>query len=239
MSKNTEKGIRDLCLRIGYEFQNRELLILALTHPSVDRKSTHSKIDHFSYERLEFLGDRVLGLIVAELLFHRFPQESEGSLAKRHAALVCGEALAKISLHIGLDQMIKLGKSEEESDGRQNKATLADACEALLGAIYADGGIEPVKRIISSLWDQMIAEAKTPPRDPKSVLQEWVQGRGMDLPLYSVVKTEGPAHAPLFTVRLTIDGFLTVESIGKSKRVAEQEVAKKLLEQVMIQGHSL
>jgi ribonuclease-3 len=212
---------------LAYEFQRPELLRAALTHPSALSNRTQPA----AYERLEFLGDRVLGLVVAEMLYHRFPNENEGELARRHAALVCRESLARVGEILGLDRALFLGRSEEES-GRSNAATLADVCEGVLGAVYADGGLPPAAAIIRCHWESLIAEAIAPPKDAKTALQEWAQARGKPLPRYETSAVDGPPHEPSFLVTVTVEGLAPASGRGNSKRVAERLAAETLLRQI-------
>ena len=171
---------------LAYQFRRPDLLEEALTHSSASptrgsrsgggASPTEPAKYRYAYERLEFLGDRVLGLVVAEMLFDQFPTENEGALARRHAALVRREALARVAIILGLDGALIMSKGEEESGGRRNPAMLADACEAVLGAVYGDGGLEPAGAIIRRHWEPLMAEAATPPKDAKTALQEWAQG---------------------------------------------------------------
>jgi ribonuclease-3 len=223
-----QPGLDQLLTRLGYRFRRPQLLEQALTHPSLQPGST----GRGPYERLEFLGDRVLGLVVADLLYHRFPDENEGALARRHAALVRREALARIANQIGLGPALSLSKSEEETGGRQNLGTLADACEAVLGALYADGGLAPAAALIERLWTPLIAEMTAPPKDAKTALQEWAQARAKGLPVYSTLAVEGPPHNPEFLIGVTIEGVAAASGRGPSKRVAEQAAAANLLEKL-------
>ncbi len=234
-----EERLGGLIRALDYRFKQPELLDEALTHPSASLGrgprgpvATGSGRRRTVYERLEFLGDRVLGLVVAEMLFHRFPDENEGALARRHAALVRREALARVALILGLDKLLLLSKGEEEAGGRNNPTMLSDACEALLGAVYADGGLDPAARIIRGHWATLMAESATPPKDAKTALQEWAQGRGKPLPLYETRGIEGPPHDPSFLVAVTVEGFLSVTGCGTSKRAAEQAAATAMLEQL-------
>jgi ribonuclease-3 len=217
-----------LLARLGHEFRQPELLEQALTHPSLQPGSS----GRGPYERLEFLGDRVLGLVVADMLFGAFPGENEGALARRHAALVRREALARIAGEIGLGTALSLSRSEEETGGRHNLGTLADACEAVLGALYADGGLEPAAALIQRLWTPLMAEMTAPPKDAKTALQEWAQARAMGLPVYSTLAVEGPPHNPEFHIGVQIEGVAAGSGRGPSKRVAEQAAAANLLEQL-------
>ena len=226
----TNGPIHDLCIRLGHDFVQPDLLTQALTHPSVaqgraPRRST-------PYERLEFLGDRVLGLVVAEMLFHRFPTEPEGALARRHAALVRRESLAVIAGKIGLPACLTLSKGEEDAGGRGNPALLADACEAVIGAIYADAGFDVAARFVRAAWTPLMDATVAPPKDAKTALQEWAQGLGKPLPVYAVVGQDGPPHDPTFVVSVTVEGVDSVNGAGASKRVAEQAAAAALLEKV-------
>ena len=215
---------------IGYHFVETQLLNDALTHPSAGTGRRMGR--RTQYERLEFLGDRVLGLVVAEVLYRRFPDENEGALARRHAALVRREALARVALTLGLDRALILSRGEEEGGGRHNPTMLADACEAVLGAVYADGGLAPAAEIIRRCWEPLVAEAATPPKDAKTALQEWAQGLGKPLPVYRVLGIEGPPHDPMFAVEVSVVGLPAVTASGPSKRTAEQAAATALLETV-------
>ena len=208
--------------RIEYQFKNPALLHAALTHPSKWTKSGRPS----SYERLEFLGDRVLGLVIAETLLERFPKDAEGPLAKRLAGLVREEALARIAVNI--DLVVSLNVAGDDSEC--SPSMLADACEALIGAIYQDGGIEPARAFILKEWTGLLAENLLPPEDPKNALQEWVQARGMDLPMYEIIDQKGPAHAPHFTVQVSIAGYEPATGEGASRRAAEKQAALAMLE---------
>jgi ribonuclease-3 len=185
----------------------------------------------WSYERLEFLGDRVLGLIVAEMLLEQFPREAEGALARRFTELVRRETLAAIAAELGLGNAVRLPAIEEKA-ARSNPALLADACEAVLGALYLDGGIEVARGLVQRHWrPRMLAEA-APPKDPKTALQEWAQRRSLPLPQYRLVRTEGKPHQPVFTVAAELAGHEAAEASGSSKRLAEAAAAALMLERV-------
>ncbi|NFV79401.1 ribonuclease III [Magnetospirillum aberrantis] len=222
--------LQELARRLGHRFADPGLLTQALTHPSV----VHGRAPRRAtpYERLEFLGDRVLGLVVADMLFHRFPGEAEGALARRHAALVCREALARVALIIGLPDHLVLSRGEEDAGGRANPGLLADACEAMIGALFADAGFAVAQDFVRSMWTPLMDEAHAPPKDAKTALQEWAQGRGKKLPVYVTVGTEGPPHEPLFSVAVEVEGVETVTAQGPSKRAAEQAAAAQMLENV-------
>lgn len=223
-----DDAVQDLGNALEYRFREPQLLIDALTHPSVDAARGRAS----AFERLEFLGDRVLGLVVAEMIFKRFPNEAEGHLARRQAALVRRESLARVALVVGLDKAVILSKSEDEGTGRSNPALLADACEAVLGAVYADGGLDAAAAIIRKHWDPLVAEAIAPPRDAKTALQEWAQGRGLPLPAYTVLEQAGLAHEPMFHISVTVEGEKPAEGKGTSKRAAEQAAATSLLDRL-------
>ncbi|MBI4183796.1 MAG: ribonuclease III [Proteobacteria bacterium] len=210
----------------GHDFRHPELLRRALTHTSVPRARAAGGEN---YERLEFLGDRVLALVVAEMLLEEFPAEREGAIARRHAALVRREALARVATGLGLARFLHLSRGEEESGGRSNPALLADACEAVIGALYLDGGLEAAARFVRGHWRPLLAEAPTPPRDAKTALQEWAQARGLALPTYRLVAAEGPPHEPRFTVEVALAGVVPALAKGASKRAAEKAAARALL----------
>ncbi len=224
-NRTAQAGLVDL---LGYSFKDPQLLVQALTHPSLQP----GRAGRGPYERLEFLGDRVLGLVVAEMLYHGFPGENEGALARRHAALVRRESLARIAQQIGLGPALSLSRSEEETGGRNNMGTLADACEAVLGAMYADAGLGPVSDLVRRLWTPLMDEMAAPPKDAKTALQEWAQARALGLPVYSTQSVEGPPHNPDFVIAVVIDGTASASGRGPSKRVAEQAAAANLLEQL-------
>jgi ribonuclease III len=221
---------------IGYEFNGHELLEEALTHPSAlvperrrRRRPTPVKRD---YERLEFLGDRVLGLVIADHLWRRFEGEPEGDLTRRHTHLVRREALVRVAETIGLGGYLVLSRAEATAGAAGNPGILADACEALIAAIYLDGGFEAASAFVRRFWEPLIEEMEEPPRDPKTALQEWVQARGLALPAYELVATSGPDHAPLFTVRANVAGGDPATATASSKRSAEAKAAAILLDRL-------
>lgn len=218
---------------LGHTFSDRALLRRALTHSSVARNAAERLETN---ERLEFLGDRVLGLVVAEMLFARFPEEEEGALARRHAHLVCRPALARVAAGIDLGTYVALGRSEEDGGGRESPALQANACEALIAALYLDGGMEAAGHFIRTHWAALMEEDPRPPKDAKTTLQEWAQARGLALPAYTVIAREGPDHAPQFTIEARLDGHPPVTAEGASKRAAEQAAAAALLETLDKEG---
>jgi ribonuclease-3 len=229
----------DLERRIGHSFTDPELLAEALTHPSVlpqarrgrrgTKRARHAGTPR-NYERLEFLGDRVLGLGIADLLWRQFATEAEGPLTRRLAQLVRGETLAKVAAMIGLDRHLQLSPSETAAGAAQNPGILADACEALIAAIYLDGGFAAAFAFVERFWTPLISAMEAPPRDPKTVLQEWAQGRGLGLPTYQLTATIGPDHARRFTVAARVAGFDEATATASSKRAAETAAAAALWE---------
>jgi ribonuclease III len=229
------RAARDLMLRIGYEFARPALLDEALTHPSAlmpERRGRRRQPVRRSYERLEFLGDRVLGIIVADLLWHRFESEPEGLLTRRLAQLVRRETLAGIADALGLGAHLKLSPAEASAGAAANPSILADALEALIAAIYIDGGFAAAAGFVGSWWQPLIAAMDGPPRDPKTSLQEWAQGRGLPLPAYALVATSGPQHAPRFTVTASVAGAEPAAATASSKRAAETQAAATLLDRL-------
>jgi len=222
-------------LELGYVFHSPALLAEALTHPSLSggRRSAQ-RHGRGGYERLEFLGDRVLGLLVAEWLMECFPTEAEGGLAKRHVALVRRESLCQVAETLGLGEHLRLSPGEADSGGRHNRTILADACEALIGALYLDGGLEVARRFVHAYWTPLLEAIERPPQDGKTMLQEWAQGRGLPLPAYRIVERTGPAHRPEFEVAVEVPGLPVASGHGSSRRAAEQAAAAVLLAQLGI-----
>ncbi|MEX0318509.1 MAG: ribonuclease III [Ruegeria sp.] len=212
--------------RIGYEFQRPELLIRALTHGSV---SSATRPDN---QRLEFLGDRVLGLVMATALLEHDKKATEGQLAPRFNALVRKETCADVARHIDLGAVLKLGRSEMMSGGRRKQALLGDAMEAVIAAVYRDTGFEAARDMILRLWGDRILKVETDARDPKTALQEWAQARGQKPPSYVEVSRSGPDHAPVFTIAARLQDGVEAQATAGSKRQAEQAAAKALLSQL-------
>ena len=219
-----DDGLASLGEALGHRFADRGLLEQALTHSSLPGGARSG-----DYERLEFLGDRVLGLVVADLLYRRFPRETEGALAKRFAALVSGDSLARVAAAIGLDRHLRLSRGEEETGGRANAGLLADCCEAVIGALYLDGGLPVAAAFIARHWEAPIEADLAPPQDPRTALQEWAQARGLKLPAYETVSEDGPPHDPTFVVRVAVEGFAPAEGSARSKRAAATAAAAALL----------
>jgi ribonuclease III len=208
--------------RLQYRFKDRAGLLRALTHRSA---VPGDLVAHESYQRHEFLGDRVLALVVAEMLFLAYPREEEGDLARRLNQLVRRETCAEVAVDLDLGSVLRLGAGERQSGGRRKEAILGDVAEAVIAAIYLDGGFDAAKDFVLRNWRPRMESLTGPLRDPKTLLQEWAQGRGQGLPVYAIVERSGPDHAPVFRVVVSIDGEAAGEGQGKSKRDAEQAAA--------------
>lgn len=219
-------NIQAFSVAIGYAFRTPALLVQALTHASM---SSATRSDN---QRLEFLGDRVLGLVMAEALLSADTAAAEGQLAPRFNALVRKETCADVARAYGLGDVLKLGRSEMISGGRRKEALLGDALEAVIAAVYVDGGFEAARDLILRLWGDRIGAVDADARDAKTSLQEWAQGRGMAPPAYVEDAREGPDHQPLFTVRVTLDNGATETARAGSKRQAEQMAARTLLARI-------
>ncbi len=223
-----EQERHPLEIGLGYRFSNRLLLERALTHRSAVRGGDPS------YERLEFLGDRVLGLVVADMLMLRFPTEPEGALSKRLNALVRRETLAEIAGELDLAPHINAAGGETAGTGgvTDSAAVLADVVEALIGAIYRDAGLVAASQMIGAFWSDRVSAAIAPPKDAKSALQEWAMARALPLPVYETLDATGPDHAPVFVISVSVAGHPSVTGTGSTKRGASQEAAAALLEQL-------
>ncbi|MGF1545678.1 MAG: ribonuclease III [Parvularculaceae bacterium] len=211
--------------RLGWRFRDPELLARALTHASLAASSRIGDL-----ERLEFLGDRVLGLLAAELLWRRFPDMDEGDLAPRLNALVRKETCADAARAIDLGPALRLSAHEADAGGRDKTAILGDACEALLGALYVDGGLEASRRVFNAYWTDNLDRLLARIQDAKTALQEWSQDRGLGVPRYETTATDGPDHAPDFTVAAHVSGLKPATGRGRSKRAAQMAAAEALLE---------
>jgi ribonuclease III len=212
--------------RIGHDFARPELLIRALTHGSL---SSETRPDN---QRLEFLGDRVLGLVMAEAILAADREATEGQLAPRFNALVRKETCADVAREADLGAVLKLGRSEMMSGGRRKQALLGDAMEAVIAAVYLDGGFEAAREVILRLWGKRIETVEADARDPKTSLQEWAQARGLQPPRYAEIGREGPDHAPEFTIEARLESGEAASARATSKRAAEQAAAKALLDRL-------
>jgi len=225
LPKRRDTALKQLFERLGYAFNDHSLVELALTHASA-RPSLKPNEDN---ERLEFLGDRVLGLTVAELLTASFPEASEGELARRFNQLVRAETCVQVALRWELGKLIIMSGGEAESGGRSKKTILANACEAVLGAIFLDGDYEAARDVVHRFWVSELRGLDLAVPDAKSILQEWAQGRRLPLPRYIEVAREGPDHKPRFTAEVQIDGVAPERGNGANKREAEQAAALAML----------
>ena len=234
MAKRRTTDHSQLCARLGHDFASPALLKLALTHSSA-RPGGKPNEDN---ERLEFLGDRVLGLAVAEILTHRFTEASEGELARWFNHLVRTETCAEVAQSWQLGDFIVMSSGEASSGGRRKKTILANACEAVLGALFADAGYEVASTVVHDNWAPFLGELEDASSDAKSVLQEWAQGRQLPLPSYLEIAREGPDHAPRFTSEVQVEGVKPQRGEGTSKRQAEQAAAQAMLEREGVWGPS-
>jgi ribonuclease-3 len=212
--------------RLGYSFKDHQLLACALTHVSIAGGEAGRTRN---YQRLEFLGDRVLGLAIAEMLLASFPNASEGELSRRLSELVRRETCADVAIAWDVGPYLKLGAGEVRSGGRNNRAILADVCEALIGAVFLDGGYEAARTLVETAFGEQLNAPRRPLRDPKTALQEWAQGRGLPAPTYHLIEQTGPDHAPRFHVEAHVGSLERAAGSGATKRAAEQDAALSLL----------
>ena len=220
------KPLMDFETRLGHRFTKPELLLEALTHPSLSSDTRPSN------QRLEFLGDRVLNLAIAQALYDHFPTATEGDLAPRYNALVRKETCAEIARAMDLGAVLKLGRSEMQSGGRRKDALLADALEAVIAAIYFDAGLDAARAIVLAHWGERVKTAESHVSNSKSALQEWAQALGLPTPVYTEISREGPPHAPKFVIEATLSDGRAATSCAGSKRAAEQAAAAALLQKV-------
>lgn len=217
-------AIDELTRLLGHTFHDPAILELALTHPSaVAARPTPS------YQRLEFLGDAVLGLIISDMIYVAFPEAGEGEMSRRKASLVRGETCAAVARDLGLGAHVRLEDAQARSGGRDRETILAQVCEAVIGALYLDGGLEAARIFVETHWGWRMRAGTPRLKDAKTALQEWAHTRGLETPTYSEVERIGPDHAPVFTIAVTIEGLEPAEATGTSKRVAEQAAAESLL----------
>ena len=212
----------EIAQRLGYHFKDKVLLRHALTHSSTN----HTRDD---YQRLEFLGDRVLALVIAEELFRLNPAHREGHMANLHSNLVRGEICGDVGKELGLSDFIIVGASEHKKGVNLITSVVGDVVEALIGGIYLDGGLDEAKAFILRNWSTHIAKNRSVSKDPKTYLQEWSLARGLPIPNYKILKREGLEHSPLFTVELNVQGKNTIHGLGPSKRLAEMAAAENFL----------
>lgn len=226
VARQSVKEIEDLEAHLGHRFSDRDLAWLALTHVSAN-SAVRARAE--SYQRLEFLGDRVLGLVVSEMLYAAFPTASEGELSRRLAELVRQESCAEVAAAWRAGEYVRLGSGEMQSGGARKRAILADVCESLIGAIFLDAGYIAARDVVARAWRERMLTPRRPLQDAKTALQEWVQGRGRPAPVYREIARSGPDHLPKFVIRVEIEGFSAAEGEGSSKRVAEQAAAEIFL----------
>jgi ribonuclease III len=230
--KSATSGIE---ARIGHKFADANLLTAAITHVSA-LKSSRKRGE--SYQRLEFLGDHVLGLIVSDMLYRTFPGADEGELSKRLADLVRKESCAEVAKSLGLSDDIKLGAVGAGAGARLRKSVLGDICEAVIGAVFLDGGYAAAAEFVMRNWTERMQKPRRPLRDPKTVLQEWAQGKGLPTPVYREVERTGPHHDPQFRVAVDLPGLAPAEGVGGSKRAAEKVAASVMIEREGVGGGS-
>ena len=223
--------------RIGYKFADKTQLERALTHISALSGGPQNRGG--SYQRLEFLGDHVLGLVISDMLYRAFPKANEGELSRRLADLVRKETCAEVARAMDLGPALKLGNSESHAGGRLRATILADACEALVGAVYIDGGYKEADKLVERFWKARMLKPLRPLRDPKTILQEWAQARGLPTPAYRELARTGPHHNPEFRVAVVLPDRPPAEGVGSSKRAAEQAAAAAMLTRVGVAADKL
>ena len=225
----TPKATQALEKALGHTFKDKKLLNQALTHPSLEGEA--------NYQRLEFLGDRVIGLVAADILFSSFSDEREGKLSRRYSALVRRETLAEIAEEIDLGSHINMTETTAKAGGRSNASILSDVLEALVGAVYLEAGLSNAAKFLMPFWGKYLDHLDAP-KDPKSALQEWAQGRRKPLPEYKVEGSEGPDHSPLFTVSVSVDGAGSMTATGASKQEAGTKAAEALFQHIQAAAKS-
>lgn len=226
MARRKPLDLSQLENALGYQFKDRSLLERALTHVSA-LSSQEGRSS--SYQRFEFLGDRVLGLVISDMLVKSFPENEEGELSRRLADLVRRETCTEVSSSWGVGAFLRLGVGEVHAGGRKNAAILADAAESLIGAVFLDGGFEAAQSVVIPAFKARMFAPARPLRDAKTTLQEWAQAQGLPHPEYTIIKRSGPDHAPRFTVAVHVQTFAPLEDQGTSRRVAEQNAAENFL----------
>ena len=220
------RGHQKLEARIGYRFADPDLLDRALTHSSA--LSPAKRIER-SYQRLEFLGDRVLGLVVADMLYRRLPKANEGELSRTLNTLVRKETCAIIARQLDLGAEMNLGTSEARTGGAEKEAILGDVAEAVIGAIYCDGGLGKAYEFVERMFGDQLVEGQADRADAKTTLQEWAQARGLEPPTYTQTERTGPDHAPEFTISVTLGDYDALSATGPSKKIAEHKAAELFL----------
>ena len=224
--------LSELEARLGHSFADPALAERALTHVSAPNARGAS------YQRLEFLGDRVLGLVVSEMLYEAYPDAPEGDLSVRLARLVRREACAEVAESWDVGPHVEMGQGEARGGGRKKAAILGDVCESLIGAVFLDGGFDAARALVRRHWENRMRADAAPIQDAKTAVQEWAQARGLATPIYSEVERSGPAHLPRFVMQVELDGYEPERGEASSKRAAEQEAAKAFLDRWMQPGPS-
>jgi ribonuclease III len=227
MAKKEKTSLADLEGRLGYKFRDRELAARALTHLSAPATTGQGRLD--SYQRLEFLGDRVLGLAIAEMLYETYPQATEGELSMRLATLVRRETCAEVAREWDVGPHVVLGAGEAQAGGRKKAAILADIAESLIGAVFVESGFEAARELVARTWRARMHAVEEPERDAKTAMQEWAQARALHAPHYIEIDRSGPPHAPLFTIQVTLEGHEPAHGSASSKRAAEQAAAQAFM----------
>ena len=221
-------ALNSLQTRIGHKFAKRAVLVTALTHVSALNPAKRNRAD--SYQRMEFLGDHVLGLVISDMLYKAFPKADEGELSKRLADLVRRETCADVARSLGLADDIKLGAvGNASAAARLRESVLGDICEAVIGAIYLDGGYPAASAFVERHWTERMVKNRRPMRDAKTALQEWAQSKGLPTPVYKEIERTGPHHDPHFRVAVTLPGLELAEGVGGNKRAAEKNAALAML----------
>ena len=228
MNKHPKGELSALESRLGYRFRDADLASLALTHLSAHTAGGQTRVQ--SYQRLEFLGDRVLGVAIADRLYAAFPHASEGELSRRFAKLVRRETCAEIAAEWDVGPHVLLGQGEAKGGGRKKAAILSDVCESLIGAVFVDGGYDAARALVLRSWGARITVDAEPARDAKTAVQEWAQARALAAPRYEEVERSGPAHAPHFVMRVLLAGYAPEQGAATSKRAAEQAAAQAFLD---------
>jgi ribonuclease-3 len=226
MARKPKPDIAALEERIGHRFGDRSLIERALTHVSAVA-AKGARVD--SYQRLEFLGDRVLGLAISDMLYVAFPKAAEGELSQRLAELVRKETCADVANEWGVSDHVRLGGGEAQTGGAKKVAILGDLCESVIGAVYLDAGFQAARDLVQRNWGERMMKPRRPLRDPKTALQEWAQARGLETPIYREAGRSGPAHAPKFVIEVEVAGYAPTQAEGASKRLAEQAAARAFM----------
>lgn len=225
-TKNLEK-LAILQEKLSYKFINIQLLVEALTHPSIKHMKNFKK--NFDYQRLEFLGDSILGFVISELIFSKYEKFQEGKLSTIRSKLVCKEALCRASEKLNLSEYIFMSFGEENSGGRSNESNIENCFESIIAAIYIDGGLENVRKIVHIFWADLLNDDSTFIQDSKSMLQEYVQSIGKPIPIYTIINNKGSSHEPIFEVQLKVEGFESLIASGRNKKEAEKNAANEFL----------